>query len=627
MVRGDASGLETRFEYDALGRLAGQVSRHPGGWELARWRWEIPLDGVPRLAGLRLQGGQETASAFAVDATGRIASETHYLDGAGTFALAPDASSAQANALADSVAAQSSRFRFYSLDGRHNWLATTDQAGTIERAVDAADAYVKVGGTAPTYTASGQLATDGTARYAYSSFGELIRAEKSSGGSAIVREYVRDALGRIVLERDPKTGEITRYAYDGARRTLRKRPGGGIDLTLAGDDPDAHLVWLDPQDDRYFLHQDRTGSVTLVTDLQARVIERYDYTAFGEMVLFDRNDQRLEESAVGNRFGFQGHPHDPRLGLVEMRARTYRPAWGRFLEPDPLGLAAGSNPYAFADGAPLSWRDPWGLAKERPDGIDAGAWRTGAFEFDGECPFASVSTEIQHLAGVGFGTDGEHYYVAVDGLSFEEWDRSLYMSELHTRQTFAHYTPAERRRLEQAVRSVNTARWLTERVVMEGITAWGAGKVLSWGGKAIRWGRNAWKARGAGSGARSAESAATIRRYPDGSYRTPDGKFASRAGQRPPGSGAADEFANHLSRNGMDVVGREVGVRGPLGKRTYDVVVRRNGKLWGVEVKSGGARPTRYQEFTDMWVDRNGAYGIGKIAGERVHGTVTVYVP
>jgi len=44
-----------------------------------------------------------------------------------------------------------------------------------------------------------------------------------------------------------------------------------------------------------------------------------------------------------------------------MRMRHYGPELGRFLQPDPSGLAGGINLYAYASNNPLRWFDPWGL--------------------------------------------------------------------------------------------------------------------------------------------------------------------------------------------------------------------------------------------------------------------------
>ncbi|CAN7282247.1 filamentous hemagglutinin N-terminal domain-containing protein [Paraburkholderia hospita] len=119
-----------------------------------------------------------------------------------------------------------------------------------------------------------------------------------------------------------------------------------------------------------------------------------------------------------------------------------------------------------------------------------------------------------------------------------------------------------------------------------------------------------------------------VKLYPDGSLRTPDGKFASAAGSPPPGTASASQFASYLSNNGINVVGQEVVVNGPLGTRRYDIVTQdANGVLHGIEVKSGSATPDSYQQFTDMFVNRFGAQATGRFAGKTISSATTVYLP
>lgn len=126
----------------------------------------------------------------------------------------------------------------------------------------------------------------------------------------------------------------------------------------------------------------------------------------------------------------------------------------------------------------------------------------------------------------------------------------------------------------------------------------------------------------------SDSNGAGVRAYPDGSLRTPDGKFASVAGMPAPGTVNASNYAEFLKKNGVDVVGTELEVTGPLGVRKYDIGTRNpDGTIFGIEIKSGGATKSWYQEITDMYVNRFGAAGRGRIEGQRVTGSMTIYLP
>ncbi len=93
------------------------------------------------------------------------------------------------------------------------------------------------------------------------------------------------------------------------------------------------------------------------------------------------------------------------------------------------------------------------------------------------------------------------------------------------------------------------------------------------------------------------------------------GQFASktRPGQASPGSSAVDDFASTAQKNGYAVLGREVSVRTPFGRRRYDLVVRNgNGPITGVEIKSSQHAFQRFdaaarQQFAaDRWLRMNG---------------------
>jgi RHS repeat-associated protein len=64
------------------------------------------------------------------------------------------------------------------------------------------------------------------------------------------------------------------------------------------------------------------------------------------------------------RHGFAGYLYDTHLGVYHVRARTYDPRLGRWLQRDPIGYAGGWNLYEYTNGDPLSFVDPFGLFSE-----------------------------------------------------------------------------------------------------------------------------------------------------------------------------------------------------------------------------------------------------------------------
>ncbi|MFN8729385.1 MAG: RHS repeat-associated core domain-containing protein, partial [Planctomyces sp.] len=73
---------------------------------------------------------------------------------------------------------------------------------------------------------------------------------------------------------------------------------------------------------------------------------------------------KLSREDIDNRIGAAGMWWDPHLGIYHVRHRAYDPRLGRFLQPDPIGVAGGWNVFEYVGGDPANLIDPSGLASQ-----------------------------------------------------------------------------------------------------------------------------------------------------------------------------------------------------------------------------------------------------------------------
>ncbi|WP_429088472.1 RHS repeat domain-containing protein, partial [Aeromonas veronii] len=101
---------------------------------------------------------------------------------------------------------------------------------------------------------------------------------------------------------------------------------------------------------------DHLGTPLALTRDNGATAWQVRYRAYG-------NVWREEIADVATPLRFQGQYFDDETGLHYNRHRYYQPETGRFITPDPIGLAGGLNNYQYAPN-PIGWVDPLGLHNE-----------------------------------------------------------------------------------------------------------------------------------------------------------------------------------------------------------------------------------------------------------------------
>ena len=261
------------------------------------------------------------------------------------------------SAMGDTVAAQPCKGLSWTYDNWGNRTVQSVTSGTCNTFNDQSDANNHLLGSPYTYDAAGNMthdashsytynaenrltAVDGgnTANYYYDAFG--YRVHHLIGSSTL--EYVRDLQGNVVSEVLPSGGLNASYMYFG---------GSMVAEYAAGT--------------TYFFHQDHLGSTRLVTAYPTpSIAECDDYYPFGET----NANVGSCLSGTTTQYKFTAHERDLETNLDHTWFRKYSSTLGRWMTPDPGGLAVAdlSNPqswnrYGYVLNNPGRFADLFGL--------------------------------------------------------------------------------------------------------------------------------------------------------------------------------------------------------------------------------------------------------------------------
>jgi RHS repeat-associated protein len=295
----------------------------------------------------------------------------------------------------------------WTLDSLGNFVQSSENGTSQSRTTDASNEIQTItqGGTANTqgYDLAGNMTTiadpnnpNGTLTCTFDAWNRLTEVQDSSGN--IIAQYEYDGTGRLVEELSNFSGStpgtVTYSFYDG-QNAIETRTGtvsGGVVPTATSLSPQYQYVFspvsgktpilrdstfvggVATSSGRLYYTSDANTNVTALVNASGQVVERYIYSAYGQVTFCDASWTPLTtggnnstttpgvSSAVGNTTLYASMVLDPRTGLFYDEHRWYDASVSTFVSQDPLGFGGGDcNLYRYCGNDPVILVDPTGL--------------------------------------------------------------------------------------------------------------------------------------------------------------------------------------------------------------------------------------------------------------------------
>ena len=270
-----------------------------------------------------------------------------------------------------------------------------------------------------TLDANGALTSDGLRDFEYDEANRLAKVKIFKDGEAAKVRYLHNALGQRVFKSEPEAEQTlpneaelgldfiswlksnfkwlfaagqantsigTAYSYaDGQLPTWALM--GEYDNGSAAGKGRTEYIWLPTEDGQaipigifrngkfFAIHTDHLGTPRLMTNEDNKPVWQWPYSAFGnnkptgvlkatpnpKAAITNQPTLLKATAATELNLRFPGQYADEETGLFYNYWRNYRPAQGRYDQPDWIGLAGGWSRFAYVENDPLMFTDPMGL--------------------------------------------------------------------------------------------------------------------------------------------------------------------------------------------------------------------------------------------------------------------------
>ncbi len=212
-----------------------------------------------------------------------------------------------------------------------------------------------------TLDAAGHTTAQSTFTYTWDGAGRLKEVRLSG---QLLATYHYDARHRRTRKETtaaaPQGVATVLYAYDQDDHLLAETDAGGpIRSYLWRDDTPVAQIDHRPTRKVLYLETDHLNTPRAARNEAGTLVWRWEADAFGSTLPNQDPDGDGQTTTVNLRL--PGQYFDPESGLHYNQARYYDPTTGRYLSPDPVGLAGGLNTYSYVENNPLRYTDPTGL--------------------------------------------------------------------------------------------------------------------------------------------------------------------------------------------------------------------------------------------------------------------------
>ena len=257
----------------------------------------------------------------------------------------------------------------------------------------------------------------------YDAFNRTEKVETFDGHIQLNR-YDAEGL-RYEME---ENGNLVRFIFNQNREVVTEEDNSGLNRLIRVTELIAANSSADSARTYYHYASDEMGSTTHIVDEAGKVLNRYEYDAWGNIT--------AQEEAVPNRFKFTGQQLDLITQQYYLRARFYNPVIARFTQEDTY-RGDGLNLYAYCHNRPLYYFDPTGKYSD--------CVKSAYDRIRKENPTLSASAAYQKaLQETGF-----------DKLSKEDNRRRSEAANLNRELKNPNLTPAERERIFNKLDKIN----------------------------------------------------------------------------------------------------------------------------------------------------------------------------